>query len=37
MGVAQFNGWKHGKVAAANPDGAFIGWVKKFTKGKAPS
>jgi hypothetical protein len=35
--VAQFNGWKTGKVAAANPDGAFIGWVKKFTKGKAPS
>jgi Initiator Replication protein len=35
--IAQFNGWKNGKAAATNPDGAFIGWVKKFTKGKAPA
>jgi hypothetical protein len=35
--IADFNAWKKGKAAAANPDGAFIGWVKKVTKGKPAS
>jgi Initiator Replication protein len=35
--IAQFNGWKSRKGVATNPDGAFIGWVKKITKGKTPT
>jgi len=27
--------WVKGKVPARNPHGAFLGWVKRFTKGKA--
>jgi hypothetical protein len=34
--IARFNEWKKGKEIAANPDGAFVGWVKKFTKQKRP-
>jgi hypothetical protein len=33
--VAQYREWSKGKAAPENPHGAFIGWVKRFTKGKA--
>jgi hypothetical protein len=33
--LAQYREWSKGKVAARNPHGAFLGWVKRFTKGKA--
>jgi Initiator Replication protein len=33
--LAQYRQWSKGKAAPANPHGAFIGWVKRFTKGKA--
>jgi len=33
--LAQYREWCRGKVPADKPHGAFIGWVKRFTKGKA--
>ena len=33
--LAQYRQWSKGKVAPANPHGAFIGWAKRFTKSKA--
>jgi hypothetical protein len=33
--LAQYREWSRGKVPADKPHGAFIGWVKRFTKGKA--
>jgi hypothetical protein len=35
--VAQYREWSRGKGAPDNPHGAFIGWARRFTKGKAPS
>jgi hypothetical protein len=35
--VARYRQWSKGKAAADNPQGAFIGWAKRFTKGKSPS
>ncbi len=32
--LAQYREWSKGKVPARNPHGAFLGWVKRFTKGK---
>jgi hypothetical protein len=37
MLVARYREWSKGKEAPSNPHGAFLGWVKRFTKGKAPS
>ena len=34
--ISRHNEWKRCKGSARNPDGAFISWVKKFTKGKSP-
>jgi hypothetical protein len=33
--IAQYREWSRGKTAPDNPHGAFIGWVKRFTKKKA--
>ncbi len=33
--LAQYHEWSKDKAAPANPHGAFIGWAKRFTKGKA--
>ena len=33
--LAQYREWSRGKVPANNPHGAFLGWVKRFTKKKA--
>jgi hypothetical protein len=33
--LANYREWSRGKVAPKNAHGAFIGWAKKFTKGKA--
>lgn len=33
--LAQYREWAKGKTAPNNPHGAFLGWVKRFTKGKA--
>jgi plasmid replication initiation protein len=33
--LARYKEWSKGKVPARNPHGAFLGWVKRFTKGKA--
>jgi hypothetical protein len=33
--VAHYREWSKGKPPAQNPHGAFLGWVKRFTKGKA--
>jgi Initiator Replication protein len=30
--IAQYHEWSRGKAAPDNPHGAFIGWVKRFTK-----
>ena len=35
--VARYRTWSKGRTPADNPHGAFVGWVKRFTKGKAPS
>jgi hypothetical protein len=35
--VTRYHQWSKGKSAPNNPHGAFIAWVKRFTKGKAPS
>jgi hypothetical protein len=35
--VASYREWSKGKTAPDNPHGAFIGWARRFTKGKAPS
>ena len=35
--LATYREWSRGKAAADNPHGAFLGWVKRFTKGKAPA
>jgi len=32
--LAQYREWSRGKEPAKNPHGAFLGWVKRFTKGK---
>jgi hypothetical protein len=32
--LAQYREWSRGKAPANNPHGAFLGWVKRFTKGK---
>lgn len=34
--AARYQEWMKGKEHPQNPDAAFLGWVKKFTKGKAP-
>ncbi|HEY8247254.1 MAG TPA: hypothetical protein VIG38_08245 [Hyphomicrobium sp.] len=34
--AARYRAWMKGKAHPRNPDAAFLGWVKKFTKGKAP-
>jgi len=33
--LAQYREWCKGKEPPAKPHGAFVGWVKSFTKGKA--
>ena len=33
--LAQYREWSRGKAPANNPHGAFLGWVKRFTKKKA--
>jgi len=33
--LAQYREWSKGKAPADKPHGAFIGWVKRVTKGKA--
>ena len=33
--LAQYREWCKGKESPANPHGAFLAWVKRFTKGKA--
>ncbi len=33
--LVRYREWSKGKTPAANPHGAFLGWVKRFTKGKA--
>jgi len=33
--LVRYREWVKGKVPARNPHGAFLGWVKRFTKGKA--
>ncbi len=33
--LARYREWSRGKTPPANPHGGFIGWVKRFTKGKA--
>jgi len=33
--LAQYREWSRGKAPANNAHGAFLGWVKRFTKGKA--
>jgi plasmid replication initiation protein len=33
--VAQYREWSRGKAAPESPHGAFIGWAKRFTKGRA--
>jgi Initiator Replication protein len=33
--VARYREWSRGKGAPDNPHGAFLGWVKRFTKQKA--
>jgi hypothetical protein len=33
--LARYREWSKGKVPARNPHGAFLGWVKRFTKKKA--
>ena len=32
--VARYAEWSRGKEPAKNPHGAFLGWAKRFTKGK---
>lgn len=32
--LAQYREWSKGKTPPDNPHGAFIGWAKRFTKGK---
>ena len=34
--LARYLEWTKGKPTPANIDAAFLGWAKKFTKGKAP-
>lgn len=34
--AARYREWMKGKEHPAHPDAAFLGWVKRFTKGKAP-
>ena len=34
--LAKYREWSKGKAAAKNPDGAFIGWVRKFVKAETP-
>jgi hypothetical protein len=34
--LARYREWTAGKPEPENPDAAFIGWVKRFTKGKQP-
>jgi hypothetical protein len=33
----RYREWMQGKEHPANPDAAFLGWCKKFTKGKPPA
>lgn len=33
----RYNAWVRGQTIPRNPEKAFIGWIKKFTKGKPPS
>jgi len=35
--LAQYQEWCRGKEPPTKPHGAFLGWVKRFTKGKAAS
>lgn len=35
--LLRYQQWSHGKAAPANIDAAFLGWAKKFTKGKPPT
>ena len=32
--AVRYRDWMRGKAFPNNPDAAFLGWVKKFTKGK---
>lgn len=34
--LARYQEWTKGKPTPANIDAAFLGWARKFTKGKAP-
>lgn len=34
--AARYREWMSGKEFPSNPDAAFLGWCKKFTKGKRP-
>ena len=35
--LSRYQEWTKGKPTPANIDAAFLGWAKKFTKGKRPS
>jgi len=35
--LARYKEWTASKPEPENPDAAFIGWVKRFTKGKVPT
>src|SRR5262249_7000528 len=35
--IAQYREWSRGKAAPDNPHGAFIGWIKRFTKKRTAS
>jgi hypothetical protein len=34
--LSRYQEWTKGKPTPANIDAAFLGWAKKFTKGKGP-
>lgn len=34
--AARYTEWMKGRERPTHPDAAFLGWVKRFTKGKAP-
>lgn len=36
MLIDKYNAWHAGKETPGNPDAAFLGWAKRFTKGQRP-
>lgn len=35
--ISKYNTWHNGQERPRNPDAAFLGWAKNFTKGRMPS